>query len=81
MKQLLFILLLLPLSLFGAKKPHQAVVNLISYKADGTILASGYGFLLSAEGKTVVPYTLLEGAVRAEVIDAKGKRYPVSRIV
>ena len=81
MKQLLFILLLLPLSLFGAKKPHQAVVNLISYKADGTILASGYGFLLSAEGKTVVPYTLLEGAVRAEVIDAKGKRYPVSRLV
>ena len=81
MKQLLFILLFLPLSLFGAKKPHQAVVNLISYKADGTILASGYGFLLSAEGKTVVPYTLLEGAVRAEVIDAKGKRYPVSRLV
>ena len=81
MKQLLFILLLLPLSLFGAKKPHQAVVNLISYKADGTILASGYGFLLSVEGKTVVPYTLLEGAVRAEVIDAKGKRYPVSRLV
>ena len=54
---------------------------MISYKADGTILASGYGFLLSAEGKTVVPYTLLSGAVRAEVIDAKGKRYPVSRIV
>ena len=81
MKQLLFILLFLPLSLFGAKKPHQAVVNLISYKADGTILASGYGFLLSVEGKTVVPYTLLEGAVRAEVIDAKGKRYPVSRLV
>ena len=81
MKQLLFILLFLPLSLFGAKKPHQAVVNLISYKADGTILASGYGFLLSVEGKTVVPYTLLEGAVCAEVIDAKGKRYPVSRLV
>ncbi len=81
MKQLLLLLLLLPLSLWGAKKPHQAVVNLISYKADGTILASGYGFLLSAEGKTVVPYTLLSGAVRAEVIDAKGKRYPVSRIV
>lgn len=81
MKQLFLLLLLLPLSLWGAKKPHQAVVNLISYKADGTILASGYGFLLSAEGKTVVPYTLLSGAVRAEVIDAKGKRYPVSRIV
>lgn len=81
MKKIIFLLLLFPLSIFAAKKPQQAVVNLISYKADGTILASGYGFLLSAEGKTVVPYTLLEGAVRAEVIDAKGKRYPVRRIV
>ena len=81
MKRFLLFLLFLPLTLMAAKKPQQAVVNLISYKADGTILASGYGFLLSAEGKTVVPYTLLEGAERAEVIDAKGKRYPVSRIV
>ena len=81
MKRILLYLLLLPLTLTAAKKPQQAVVNLISYKADGTILASGYGFLLSAEGKTVVPYTLLEGAVRAEVIDAKGKVYPVRRIV
>ena len=81
MKKIFLFLLLLPLALSAAKKPHQAVVNLISYKADGTILASGYGFLLSAEGKTVVPYTLLEGAVRAEVIDAKGKVYPVRRIV
>jgi hypothetical protein len=81
MKRILLFLLFLPLTLMAAKKPQQAVVNLISYKADGTILASGYGFLLSAEGKTVVPYTLLEGAERAEVIDAKGKRYPVSRIV
>ena len=81
MKKILFILLLLPLTLFAAQKPHQAVVNLISYKADGSILASGYGFLLSAAGKTVVPYTLLNGAHRAEVIDAKGKRYPVSRIL
>ena len=81
MKKILFLLLLLPLSLFAAKKPQQAVVNLISYKADGTVLASGYGFLLTADGRTVVPYTLLEGAHRAEVIDAKGKRYPVYRIV
>ena len=81
MKKILLYLLLLPLTLVAAKKPHQAVVNLISYKADGSILASGYGFLLSAEGKTVVPYTLLNGAHRAEVIDAKGKSYPVSRIV
>lgn len=78
-KIFLTILLLLPLTLF-AQKPHQAVVNLISYKADGSILASGYGFMLSAEGKTAVPYSLLNGAVRAEVIDAKGKRYPVRRI-
>ena len=70
MKRILLFFLFLPLTLMAAKKPQQAVVNLISYKADGTILASGYGFLLSAEGKTVVPYTLLEGAERAEVIDA-----------
>lgn len=79
-KIFLTLLFLLPLTLLVAQKPHQAVVNLISYKADGSILASGYGFMLSAEGQTVVPYSLLNGAVRAEVIDAKGKRYPVHRI-
>ena len=66
---------------YAAKKPQQAIVNLISYDKSGEILASGYGFFISQDGRVVVPYQLLERAVRAEVIDTKGKRYEVARVV
>ena len=69
------------LATYAAKKPQQAIVNLISYDKSGEILASGYGFFISQDGRIVVPYQLLDKAVRAEVIDTKGKRYEVARIV
>ncbi len=69
------------LAVFAAKKPQQAIVNLISYDKAGEVLASGYGFFISQDGRVVVPYQLLDKAVRAEIVDAKGKRYEVSRVV
>lgn len=66
---------------YAAKKPYQAIVNLISYDKTGEVLASGNGFFISSEGKVVVPYQLLKNAFRAEVIDTKGKRYEVARVV
>ncbi|MBQ2123147.1 MAG: hypothetical protein II200_04055 [Bacteroidaceae bacterium] len=69
------------LAAYAAKKPQQAIVNLISYDKSGEVLASGYGFFISQDGRVVVPYQLLEKAVRAEVIDTKGKRYEVARVV
>lgn len=69
------------LATFAAKKPNQGLVNLIAYDKSGNELASGYGFFISPEGRVVVPYQLLNNAVRAEVVDTKGKRYEVARVV
>lgn len=77
----LFLFIAISIGGFAAKKPQQAIVNLISYSADGHVLASGNGFFIDNTGRTVVPFSLLKNAVRAEVIDAKGKVHEVSRIV
>ena len=39
------------LATYAAKKPQQAIVNLISYDKSGEILASGYGFFISQDGR------------------------------
>lgn len=59
----------------------ESVVNIFTYNADGTLHRSGYGYFVTADGQTVAPYDIFEGAVRAEIIDAKGKTWPVSRIL
>jgi len=61
--------------------PQHAVFNVFTYKADGTRLADGYGFFITADGTGIAPYTLFKGASRAEVIDHKGKSYAVTRIL
>lgn len=75
----LLIASLVSLCLYAAV-PSAAVVNVITYDAQGSVLHSGYGFYVSADGRAVVPYTLLQDAYRAEVIDAKGARSTVTRL-
>lgn len=75
----LFLFVLSPIKV-GAN-PTDAVFNIFTYKADGTILSSGYGFFINAQGDGVAAYSLLNGAYRAEIIDAKGKKYNVERIL
>ena len=77
----LFLLIVITLSTYAAKKPQQAIVNIVTYSVDGSLLASGNGFFIDQTGRTVAPYGILKNAVRAEVIDAKGKVYEVARIV
>ena len=63
------------------KKAYKAVLNVITYKADGSVLRSGYGFYISEDGTGVAPYSLFEDAARAEVFDFSGKRSAVIRIL
>jgi S1-C subfamily serine protease len=77
----LFLLIVITLSTYAAKKPQQAIVNIVTYSVDGSLLASGTGFFIDETGRTVAPYGILKNAVRAEVINAKGKVYEVARIV
>lgn len=57
------------------------VVRVVTYAASGDTLAQGHGFFISADGELLAPYALFKGAARAEVIDWKGKNYPVSYII
>ncbi len=57
------------------------MVNAITYRAYGTMLGNGTGAFISENGNCAAPYTLFNGAARAEVIDHKGKRLPVARIL
>ncbi len=60
---------------------YKAMLNVFVYDAEGKLLGSGNGFFISAEGTAVSQYALFRNAARAEVIDCKGQRYEVSRIL
>lgn len=70
-----------------AQKPadyNKAVVNVIAYDAQGNVLNSAYGFIFGAttdKVNVVAPFLTLKGASRAEVIDWKGQRADVQRII
>lgn len=83
MKRILFLCLLIVCFSSAAvskDEPTKAMLNVITYAPDGTLLRSGYGFFVSAEGYAVASYSLFKGAARAVVIDTKGKEMSVSRI-
>lgn len=67
-----------------AQKPadvNKAVVNIVTYDAEGNVLGNAYGFFSSADGEAVVPYHVLKGAVRADIINWQGAKSQVMRII
>lgn len=67
----------------AAQKPadlNKAVVNVVTYDANGNVLRSAYGFLIGENGEAVAPYQTFNGAARAEIIDWKGQQAQVKRI-
>lgn len=62
------------------KDAYKAVFNVITYNEDGTIINSGYGCFISEDGTGVAAFGLFKNAVRADVIDFKGKKMSVARI-
>lgn len=83
MKKILFLLFLLPLMLTAQKAPdaNKAVVNLIAYDEKGDVLHSAYGYFSSPDGEIIAPFHAFKGAVRAEIVDAAGRRAVVRRIL
>lgn len=60
---------------------NKAVVNIITYDADGRLLHNAYGFLIGTTGEAVAPYQAFRGASRADVINWQGQTAQVSRII
>ena len=63
------------------KKASKAVFTLKTFNADGSLIGSGNGFFITADGVAVSSYTPFRGATKAVVIDAMGKEYEVKSII
>ena len=63
------------------KKDSKAVFTLKTFKADVSLIGSGNGFFITADGVAVSSYTPFRGAAKAVVIDAMGKEYEVKSII
>lgn len=59
----------------------RSVVRVISFTEKGDTLQQGYGFFCTPKGEAIVPYSILQNAHRAQVIDFKGNTYPVTLIL
>ncbi len=64
----------------AVKKAAKSVLKLTTFKADGTINATGYGVFISEDGTALTAWTPFKGASSATVIDGQGKRYDVDCI-
>lgn len=84
MKKALSIFLLavcMTASAFADDENRKAMINIITYDDAGGILHSGYGFYLDDQGTALAPYALFENAAKADVIDVKGTKTSVLRIL
>lgn len=63
------------------KDAHKALLTVFTYDADGKLLATGTGFFINDKGDGAAAFHLFKGASRAEVVDWKGNRLPVLRIL
>lgn len=83
MKRFLYIIMSMAvLTAHAAGIPNcKSVVRVICFTATGDTLSQGAGFFISADGQAVVPYSIMKGAARAELIDWKQKSHPVTLIL
>ena len=85
-KPILFILSFVFLILSGTpllaqpsavKKAGQSVFTLTTFKADGSIHGSSYGVFVGSNGEGIAMWHPFDGAERAVIVDAKGKKHDV----
>lgn len=65
----------------AVKKTAESVFTLTTFKKDGSILASSHGVFTGANGEAISNLTPFIGAAKAVVIDGKGKKYDVTRML
>ncbi len=63
------------------EKQKKAIVNVVTYKADGTTLHNGVGFFVSEDGTLLSAYSLFKDAQKAVVTDINGVSYPIDRVL
>ena len=63
------------------KNAYKAMFNIVAYNKEGNILRSGNGFFIDNKGTGIAAFALLEGASKADVIDYKGNKLQVARIL
>lgn len=86
-KNILLILSFLAAVSAGAQTPkwwktaRRAIFSIITYTDKGEINHTGNGFYITPTGTALTDFTLIEGSSRGEVVDYKGRRSPISRIL
>src|SRR5574344_3718 len=63
------------------KKASKAVCTLKTFSAAGSLIGSGHGFFITADGIAVSSFTPFRGAAKAVIIDAMGKEYEEKSII
>ena len=90
MKKFLIISIILHSSLFTlhslaqpavVKNAAKSVFSLTTFRADGSLLASSHGVFVGNEGEAVSDLKPFLGAAKAVVVDAKGNKMNVTRIM
>lgn len=81
---LLILLLTFSLSIIAKpsinKSTENALLSITSFDKQGKILHQGYGFFISNDGQALSTFDVFKEAFRAEIKDAKGKKWEVTRI-
>ena len=65
----------------NVQKIAKSVFSLTTFKADGTILATGYGIFIDNHGTAISTWEPFVGAAKAVVTDANGKQLEVDYMI
>lgn len=83
--KIVFAILFLPLMVQAqpapVKKAAQSVFTLTTYNADGTIHYTSHGVFTGNSGEAIAMWHPFQGAVKAVIIDAKGRQYDVDAML
>lgn len=63
------------------KDAYKAMLKLITYNAEGKQLSTGTAFFVGNNTQVATSYSALKDAYKVEVIDFKGNKYPLHRIL
>ncbi len=83
--KIVFAILFLPLMVQAqpapGKKAAQSVFTLTTYNADGTIHYTSHGVFTGNSGEAIAMWHPFQGAVKAVIIDSKGRQYDVDAML
>lgn len=63
------------------KDAYKSMFSVVTYNKQGHLLHSGYGFFFDERGTGIAAFSLFQDAYSAVIIDYKGNKIPVKRIL